>query len=144
MKTNILITILILTLSCKKDNKQETQGHPEVNITKAEWIAEVIDNGFGEVRLKIEGNTNGELLTIDTYGDGLSGCTEIQLDNNGYFDAEILILFIPGSDTMPRKYSTYINVYEKSESPEIVFCRTGTGETKRQLIESDYLAFSKK
>lgn len=64
-------------LSCKKDNKQETQGHPEVNISKAEWIAEVIDNGFGEVRLKIEGNTNGELLTIDTYGDGLSGCAEI-------------------------------------------------------------------
>jgi hypothetical protein len=144
MKTNLLITILILTLSCIKDNVQDTQGHPEVNITKAEWIAEVIENGFGEVRLKIEGNTNGGLLTIDTYGDGLSGCAEIQLDNHGYFDAEILILFMPGSDTIPRKYSTYINVYEKSESPEVVFCRTGTGETIRQLIESEYLVFRKK
>jgi hypothetical protein len=130
-------------MSCSKDNQQETKKELEVNITKTEWYTSISEKGFGEVYLRIEGNSNGELVTIETGGDGLAGCKEVHLDENNNFSEEIRILFQPHLDSIPKKYGTYVNVYEKSESPEIVYCRTGTGERIRKLIESDYLTFEK-
>ncbi|MCB0824540.1 MAG: hypothetical protein KDC09_17720, partial [Bacteroidales bacterium] len=64
MKTYILISFLIMTISCSKDNQQETKKELELNITKAEWYTSISENGFAEVHLKIEGNTNGEVVTV--------------------------------------------------------------------------------
>jgi len=133
-----------MTMSCSKDNQQETKKELELNITKAEWYTSISDQGFGEVYLRIEGNTNGELVTIETYGDGLLGCKEVQLNKNNCFSEEVMIRFRPYVDSIPKKFKTYVNVYEKSASPEVVFCRTGSGEIIRKLIESDYLIFEKK
>jgi hypothetical protein len=144
MKTYILILLLIITTSCSKDKQQETDKELILNISKTEWYTTVSENGFGEVYLKIAGNTNGELLTIETRGDGLIGCKEVDLDENNNFSEEIMILFRPHCDSIPQKYSTYLNVYEKSKSPEVVFCRTGSGETIRKIVESDFLTFEKK
>jgi len=144
MKTYILISFLIMTMSCSKDKQQEIKKELELNITKTEWYTSISEKGFGEVYLKIEGNSNGELVTIETGGDGLAGCKEVQLDENNNFSEEIMILFRPHFDSIPKKYRTYVNVYEKSESPEIVYCRTGTGERVRKMIESDFLTFEKK
>jgi hypothetical protein len=144
MKTYILISFLIMTMSCSKDSQQETKKELELNITKTEWYTSISEKGFGEVYLIIEGNSNGELVTIETGGDGLAGCKEVQLDENNNFSEEIMILFRPHWDSIPRKYSTNVNVYEKSESPEIVYCRTGTGERIKKMIESDFLTFEKK
>lgn len=144
METYILIIFLIVTTSCSKDIKQETDKELKLNITHTEWYTKVSENGFGEVYLKIEGNTNGELLTIETAGDGLAGCKEVDLDENNNFSEEIMILFRPHCDTIPQKYQTYVNVYEKSETPEVVFCRTGTGKKIRKIVESDFLTFEKK
>ncbi|RLD55854.1 MAG: hypothetical protein DRJ01_16080 [Bacteroidetes bacterium] len=143
MKTYILISLLIMTMSCTKDNQQETEKELELNITKTEWYTSISNNGFGEVYLKIEGNANGELVTIETGGDGLAGCEEVKLDDKNNFSAELMILFHPNYDSIPKKYRTYVNVYEKSESPDVVYCRTGTGEKIREMIESDYLIFEK-
>ena len=133
-----------MTMSCSKDNQQETEKDLELNITKTEWYASISENGFGEVYLKIEGNANGELVTIETGGDGLFGCKEVQLDENNNFSEEVMILFLPHCNSIPKKYRTFMNVYEKSESPEIVLCRTGTGEKVRKEIESEFLTFEKK
>ncbi len=133
-----------MTMSCSKDKQQETEKELEINITKTEWYTSISEKGFGEVYLKIEGNANGELVTIETGGDGLAGCKEIQLDENNNFSEEIMILFRPHFDSIPKKYRTFVNVYESSESPDIVFCRTGTGERIRKIIESDFLTFEKK
>lgn len=144
MKTYILIPFLIMTMSCSKDNKQEPRKDLELNITRTEWYTSISERGFGQVYLKIEGNTNGELVTIETGGDGLADCVEVQLDKNNNFSEEIMILFLPQWDSIPNKYVTYVNVYEKSESPEVIYCRTGTGESVRKMIESDFLTFEKK
>lgn len=144
MKTYILISFLIITMSCSKDKQQETENDLELNITKTEWYTSISENGFGELYLKIEGNANGELVTIETGGDGLAGCKEVQLDENNNFSEDIMILYRPHWDSIPKKYWTYINAYEKSESPEIFFCRTGTGERITIMIESDFLIFEKK
>lgn len=144
MKTYLLISFIIMTMSCSKDKQQETEKELEINITKTEWYTSISEKGFGEVYLKIEGNANGELVTIETGGDGLAGCKEIQLDENNNFSEEIMILFRPHFDSIPKKYRTFVNVYESSESPDIVFCRTGTGERIRKIIESDFLTFEKK
>ena len=144
MKTYILISLLIMTMSCSKDNQQETKKELELNITKTEWYTSISEKGFGEVYLKIEGNANGELVTIETGGDGLAGCKEVQLDKNNNFSEELMIKFYPHWDSIPKKYRTFVNVYEKSESPEIIYCRTGTGKRIRKMIESDFLTFEKK
>ena len=144
MKTYILITFLIMTMSCSKSQQQETKKELELNITKTEWYTSISEKGFGELYLKIEGNANGELVTIETGGDGLAGCKEVQLDENNNFSEEIMILFRPYFDSIPKKFRTYVNVYEKSESPEIVYCRTGTGERVRKMVESNLLTFENK
>lgn len=141
MKTYILLSLLIMTMSCSKENQDESQKVLELNITMTEWYTSISEKGFAEVYLKIEGNSNGELITIETGGDGLAGCKEVQLNENDNFSEEILILFQPHWDSIPKKYATYVNVYEKSESPEIVYCKTGTGERVRKKIESDFLIF---
>ena len=144
MKTYLLFSFLMMTMSCSKDKQQETEKELELNITRAEWYTSISERGFGQVYLKIEGNTNGELVTIETIGDGLAGCVEVQLDKNNNFSEEIMVLFRPTWDSIPNKYETYVNVYEKSESPEVIYCRTGTGESVRKLIESDFLSFEMK
>ena len=141
MKPYILILLLIITISCSKDNQQETKKEMELNITNTEWHTSISENGFAEVYLKIEGNTNGELVTVETAGDGLAGCKELKLDENKNFSDELMVLSRPHWDSIPKKYQTYVNVYEESESPEIVYCRTGTGERIRTMIESEYLIF---
>ena len=138
MKLYILISVLFLTISCSKEEQQENEM--ELNITKAEWHTATSGNGFAEIYLYIEGNTNSELLTIETYGDGVVGCKEIQLDQNNNFSEEIMIAFSPNWDTIPNKYSTRAIAYEKSDPPDIpVFCITGTGKQVIEKIESDYL-----
>jgi hypothetical protein len=144
MKIYILISFLIMTMSCSKDNQQEIKKELELNITKTEWHTSISKKGFGEVYLIIEGNSNGELVTIETGGDGLAGCKEVQLDKNNNFSEEVMILFRPHWGSIPKKYKTYVNIYEESESPEIVYCRTGTGEKIRKIIKSNYLTFEKK
>jgi hypothetical protein len=144
MKTYILISIFISTMSCSKDNQQEKKEELVLNITKTEWYTSISGKGFGEVYLRIKGTSNGELVTIETGGDGIAGCIEVQLDENNNFSEEILILSRPHFDSIPKKYTTYLNVYENMESPEIIYCRTGTGERIRKKIESDFLIFEKK
>jgi hypothetical protein len=143
MKIYILISLLIMSMSCSKEKQQKTDKLLELNITKSEWYTSISEKGFGELYLKIEGNTNGELVTIETGGDGLAGCKEVQLDENKNFSEDLLILYRPNWDSIPKKYWTYVNVYEKSESPEIIFCRTGTGKKIKKMIESDFLTFKK-
>jgi len=128
-------------MSCSEDSKQEIEKELELNITNTEWRTSISKQGFGEVYLKIEGNSNGELVTIETYGDGLVGCQELRSDENNNFSGEIMIRFEPFWDSIPKKHRTYVNVYEKSESPEIVICRTGTGKRIRKMVESDFLTF---
>ena len=144
MKFYILLSFFIMTLSCSKDNQQESQTELELGITKAEWYTSISDRGFGEVYLRIEGTSNAKLLTIETYGDGLLGCKEVQLDQNNNFSENLMIRFYPHWDTIPKKYKTYVTAYEYSESPDIVFCRTGTGKQIRKMLESDYMEFNEK
>ncbi len=144
MRTYILLLSLMIAISCSKENQQENQKELEINITKTEWYTSISDRGFGEVYLNIEGNTNAELVTIDTYGDGLAGCYEVKLDKNKNFSEKIMILFHPNPDTLPRKYQTHVNAYEKSESPDVIDCRTGTGNKIRKLIESGYVTFKQR
>ncbi len=138
MKLYILISVLFLTISCSKEAQQENEI--ELTITRAEWHTVTSGNGFAEIYLHIEGNTTSELLTVETYGDGVVGCKKIQLDQNNKFSEEIMIAFFPNRDTIPHKYSTRAIAYEKSNPPDTpVLCTTGTGKQITEKIESEYL-----
>jgi len=56
---------------------------------------------------------------------------------------EIMILFHPDPDTLPRKYQTHVNGYEKSESPDVIYLEQEQVKKIRKLIESGYLTFKK-
>jgi hypothetical protein len=85
MKTYLLISFFTTSLFWLNHNQQDRNEALELNITRAEWYTSISDKGFGEVYLRIEGNSNGELVTIETAGDGITGCEEVQLDENHNF-----------------------------------------------------------
>ena len=63
-----------MTTSYSKDKQSSIITEVELNITKTEWRTSISQKGFGEVYLTIEGETTGELVTIETCGDGRLGC----------------------------------------------------------------------
>lgn len=117
-----LILLLILNIaSCFQDINLT------LDITKAEWSA-VLDNGFGEIHLKIAGKTSGDNVTIETHGDGLISEYELELDDDGNFDEDVIISFTSAPDDTARKYNTVVKAYKYSavnkvslESPELNF-----------------------
>ena len=144
MKTRIILLFIVLISSCSKEHQPDTKKELTLNITKNEWFTRILENDFGEIVLKIDGASISELLTIETHGDGFMGCEVIPVDSDNNFSIELVIATKPNWDTIPKRYHTYITAYEKSESPDIVFCRTGSGEQIREIIESDYLTFKRK
>ncbi len=134
--------LLLVLLTCTMVKAQEDKKELELTVTKTEWSTTVSENGFGNLYLEIEGLTNGKLVTVETRGNGVMCCKELELAENNRFSGKVCIAFHPRWDTIPRKYSTWINVYEKSESPEIVYCRTG--ERIRKKVESGLLSFEEK
>jgi hypothetical protein len=122
MKKYIPLFILMLFItSCSKDINLT------LDITKAEWST-VVSGGFGSVYLKIAGKSNGNKVTIKTYGDGLLNECELELDEDNNFNKDVEIAFTHMPDNTPIKYNTVVKAYGYStvkevslESPELKF-----------------------
>ena len=95
---------------------------PVVALTHIEWYTttETIDDfTFGFIRLSISGTTNGDKVTIMTYGDGVILEKEIDLDQNNQFNEEVTIAFTHMVDDGPRIYSTTLTAYKGSRFNKI-------------------------
>ena len=108
------ILIIFCYISCDTND-----NHIELNITKSEWSTEVIEN-FGFVYLDIEGDTNAEMVTVRTYGDGVIFDCELNLDNEGCFQDTINISFIHNPITYSFTASTIIRAYKNTKIKEII------------------------
>ena len=111
----LLFSILIVFYCISCDTNDD---HIELNITKSEWSTEVIED-FGHVYLDIEGETNAEMLTVRTYGDGVIFDCELNLDNEGCFQDTIMISFMHNPITYSFTASTIIRAYKNTKIKEI-------------------------
>lgn len=115
-KISILVMLLSLLFSgCSYDE-------PKVALTHIEWhtTTETIDGFiYGFVHVSISGTTNGDKVTITTYGDGVILEKEIHLDQNNQFNEEVTIAFTHMADDGPRIYSTTLTAYKGSRFNKI-------------------------
>ena len=143
MKISIIIALSFIYLSCTKDYKQNEQLPLELMIDTTEWYTSISSNGFYHISVKVQGKTNGQLLTIETYGDGLVGCKKIYPSADGSYVADVEIAFSHQKIEGFHKYHTFITAYEFAQPPSVpVICNSGSGEKVRRKIESDTLTFS--
>jgi hypothetical protein len=141
MKKSILLLLLLLPfiLNCQKQDSEKAQ-RIQLNITSSTWYTTITNfnnNGFCNVYLKVSGSTNGELLSIDTFGDGLNGCLEITCDKEGKFNTDVPICFFLLRDSIQKKFYTTLTSYSSKIKPNIFFCdAVGSGDTLKIKLES--------
>lgn len=125
----IIIVMVFLFFSGCTDNL------PAVVLTHIEWYTttETIgDFTFGFVRLSISGTTNGDKVTIITYGDGAILEEEIDLDQNNQFNEEMTIVFTHMADDVPRIYSTTLTAYKGNRFNKIDLVSDGLTYLKKE------------
>jgi hypothetical protein len=90
MKRIIFLLVIIGFASCSKkvDNSDIT-----LSITNSQWYLTRIITGGGVVNVKIEGSTNGDKVTLRTYGDGVVSDENVELDSKKNFNKDITISF---------------------------------------------------
>jgi len=95
MRTNpFFICLIIVFASCtKKDDNRDTS----LNITNSQWYLTRTNYSGGMVNLKIAGSTNGDKVTIRTYGDGVVSDENVELDSKKNFNKDITICFFATS-----------------------------------------------
>lgn len=96
----VISLIVVFTCCSKKDDINEiTQNTTKdtskitLNITDTLWYLTRTNYGGGMIYLKIAGSTNGDKVTIRTYGDGLRGDLNIELDSKKKFNKDVVIAF---------------------------------------------------
>lgn len=98
--------VLIVIVGCSQ--------MPNVSIIDQKWTTstEVINsNTFGYVKLEISGETDGDKVTIETYGDGLKAEQELKIVD-GKFSENILIAFTPEATDTNFTQTTNLKVYK--------------------------------
>ena len=126
----VIFMIGLLTFaSCTKEEKKDvvdscskgsgtfssTSG-TTLNLTKQDWVLKRNNIGGGNISVDLSGTTNGDSVTIRTYGDGLIYDYKIALDSEKHFNEDISISFTANSEPSGSfKKSTYILVYKGSD-----------------------------
>lgn len=132
---NLFFCLVLIFASCaKKENKENNatshQFSKSINdstrnytsskditlsINKSTWYTEKI-NGFGNIYLELSGTTNADKLLMETYGDGLIGYANLDLNANNFNSGKIQISFThaPTNDFISE--STIIKAYKGMDS----------------------------
>jgi hypothetical protein len=126
----VLIGLSILT-SCSKEAENKTESitncqvedstygnsnNTYIHLKTQEWYLKN-HNSFMSVKLLVSGSSNGDSITIRTYGDGLIMDAEIELNPEKEFEKDITISFtaapVTGKEFTP---STKLIVYKDSDT----------------------------
>jgi hypothetical protein len=90
MKKIIFLLVIIGFAAC---SKKVDISDITLNITNTQWYLTRINNVGGMVNLKVAGSTNGDKVTIRTYGDGVASDENVELDSKKNFNKDITISF---------------------------------------------------
>ena len=97
-------------------------NQPILSLSYVEWYTTTEEIGnltFGYVYLSLSGFTTGDKVTVITYGDGIIDESELDLDQDNKFSQDIVIKFTHEADNTPRKYSTVLTAYKRSNTTKI-------------------------
>jgi len=86
-----------------------------LNITTAQWLLEHGPGEWDSIELRITGDTNGDRVTIMTYGDGVRNELELTLDANKQFNQVVTIQFSYAGYYPPVQTETTVTAYHGSE-----------------------------
>ena len=122
MKKLLVLTLVVgmsifLFVGCLSLNNQ-----PILSLSYVEWYTTTEEIGeltFGYVHLDLSGSTNGDRVTVITYGDGVIDELELDLDQDKKFSQDIVIRFTHAADNVPRRYSTVLTAYKGSSTTSI-------------------------
>jgi hypothetical protein len=104
----IIVSLVFLCSGCLNNG-------PILTLNNIEWYTtnELIGSlTFGYVHLNLSGSTTGDKVTVVTYGDGLIGELELNLNQENKFSQDVIIQFTHMADDMPRIYSTVVTAYQ--------------------------------
>ena len=95
---NLCLIILFFALADCKESQYSTTviqqtNKVELDIYDSFWFTrtkKLTHAMVGDVNIVIKGRTNADRLTVRTYGDGIIGDLQINLDTNGVFNDTIL------------------------------------------------------
>jgi hypothetical protein len=111
MKNIIFLLIIIGFASCLK------RDDATLSISNSQWYLTRNILGGGEVNLKISGSTNGDKVTIRTYGDGVIFDENVELDSKKNFNKDVGISFTATSVPSGEfEMSTKVMAYKGSDT----------------------------
>ncbi len=87
-----------------------------LTISYSQWSLVHETNGADTIYLKLSGSTQGERVTVKTYGDGLINEYELLLNANKEFDSTVSIAFSHQRYSLPVKISTVVTAVVNGES----------------------------
>lgn len=112
----LILLLLVFLLSGCLNNQ------PILSLSYVKWCTttEVIGElTFGHVLLSLSGSTNGDKVIVISYGDGVIGEIELDLDQDKRFSQDVTTHFTHAADNVPRKYSTIITAYKGNYTTSI-------------------------
>ncbi len=112
----LFITTFIIN-SCSNKSPTGPARQENLTLSRISWFTDTTRTEtliFGDVFLIIQGHTNGDLITVRTYGDGVTGNRPLTLDGNSDFHDTIPICFTHWATTDKFVKSTIIKIYRDS------------------------------
>jgi len=122
MKKLLVLTLVVgmsifLFVGCLSLNNE-----PILSLSYVEWYTTTEEIGeltFGYVHLDLSGSTTGDKVIVISYGDGVIGEIELDLDQDKRFAQEVIIKFTHAADDIPRKCSTVLTAYKGNYTTSI-------------------------
>ena len=122
MKKLLVLTLVVgmsifLFVGCLSLNNE-----PILSLSYVEWYTTTEEIGeltFGYAYLNLSGSTTGDKVIVISYGDGVIGEIELDLDQDKRFAQDVMIQFTHAADNVPRKYSTVLTAYKGSYTTSI-------------------------
>ena len=122
MKKLLVLTLVVgmsifLFVGCLSLNNE-----PILSLSYVEWYTTTEEIGeltFGHVLLSLSGSTTGDKVIVISYGDGVIGEIELDLDQDKRFAQDVMIQFTHAADDIPRKYSTVLTAYKGNYTTSI-------------------------
>jgi hypothetical protein len=111
LSLSVLVFLVVMNAGCKTSNELS------LGIVTAKWYLVTYDH-HTSLMLDIKGITNGDRVTIMTYGDGLPYELDLPLGENKQFNQSVEIAFSYAGYNPPVHFSTVIKAYRGNESIE--------------------------
>ena len=116
-KIALILSAIIVFISCSKNTDKKVTA---LKITNSQWYLTRTNYGVGLVNLEIEGSTDGDKVTIRTFGDGAVSDENVELDSRKGFSKDVVIAFFEsGAPLEEFEITTQVMAYQGADTIEV-------------------------